>query len=313
MPNVVSPEQKRALFLLRFGELWLKSFEVKKRFTDRLITNISDALGASGIPLRIIRTHDRIFAETRAQYRNKAAEILPNIFGLVSFSSVAELRAETGEIERAVLEIAEKTLKKGDTFAVRAKRTGKHDFTSNELERKIGASVVEKFENKVNLTKPDKTLFIEVRDDKAYVFSEKISASGGLPIGVEGKVAVLFSKGCDYGRSIIAAKMMMKRGCKVVPLFVEPKNEENDDEKKEKEKENQEIIAINAVSELKKFDPLLKPAFIKSEKSAFSAAWKNHARALVLSDSLEGVFSKKQKQFDKKTGIFVLQPLVGIP
>jgi thiamine biosynthesis protein ThiI len=34
------------------------------------------------------------------------------------------------------------------------------------------------------LTEPDIEIFIEVRNDKAFIFTEKIKGPGGLPMGV---------------------------------------------------------------------------------------------------------------------------------
>ncbi len=284
----------KRLFLLRFGELWLKSEEVRRRFTDRLLTNISDAFDAEKIPFKSVKSHDRIFLEASESDLKKAREILRRTFGLVSFSIVEEIEADRTKIRDLVIRKASKILKPKDTFAIRARRTGTHDFTSREIERELGSTVVEKFGNKVDLTKPDKTIFVEIRDDEAYIFSEKIDSLGGLPLGVEGKVAVLFSD--NYNESIVASFLMMKRGCKAILLFVGRKSKK----------------ACKAIEILSKYDPLLKPVFIKSAKNAFKAAKESKARALVTAESLEDILSEKKKYFDKKTGIFVLQPLAGL-
>ena len=42
-------------------------------------------------------------------------------------------------------------------------------------------------------------------------------AVGGLPLGVEGSLVALVSGGID---SPVAAWMMMKRGCRIIPLFI---------------------------------------------------------------------------------------------
>ncbi|VVB61723.1 tRNA sulfurtransferase [uncultured archaeon] len=283
----------KKLLLLRFGELWLKSFEVRRRFTDRLLTNISDAFNAEKIPFKSIKSHDRIFLEVSKNDLAKATEILSRTFGLVSFSIVEEIETDKEKIRDFVIREASKVLKPKDTFAIRARRTGTHEFTSRDLERELGSAVVGKFGNKVDLVTPDKTIFVEIRDNKAYIFSEKTGALGGLPLGVEGKVAVLFSE--YYEKSTVASFLMMKRGCKTVPLFVGRKSKK----------------ANEAIQNLSKYDPLLKPVFIKSEKNAFEAARESKARALVTAESLADILSEKKKAFDKKTGIFVLQPLVG--
>ncbi|MBU4301074.1 MAG: THUMP domain-containing protein [Nanoarchaeota archaeon] len=282
------------LLLLRFGELWLKSFEVRRRFTDRLITNISEAFSAQKILFKAIKSHDRIFFEVPEKDVKKAAAILSRTFGLVSFSEVEEIETDRKKMTLHVQKIASAILSPKDTFAMRVKRTGTHAFGSQELERELGADVVRKFGNKVDLTRPDKTISVEIRDNKTYLFSETVPSLGGLPLGVEGKVAVLFSK--DYEKSIVSAFLMMKRGCKVFAIFVKSRLS-----KKEKD----------AVALLSKYDPIIRYALIKSEKSAFKEARKNKARALVIPDTLAETLARKTSRFDKKTGVFALEPLIG--
>ena len=99
-------------------------------------------------------------------------------------------------------------------FAVRARRTGEHSFTSHDVAKEAGSAILEANKNKnikVNLTKPDFEIFIEVRHNKAFVFSEKIRGPGGFPMGTQGKVlAVILDK-----KSVYAAWLLMKRGCNV--------------------------------------------------------------------------------------------------
>ena len=59
-------------------------------------------------------------------------------------------------------------------------------------------------------------LNLEVRDNDAYIFHEKIQGPGGLPLGTQGKVVSLVSSGID---SPVATYLMMKRGCQVIALF----------------------------------------------------------------------------------------------
>ncbi|MDD3985390.1 MAG: tRNA 4-thiouridine(8) synthase ThiI, partial [Methanobacterium sp.] len=64
----------------------------------------------------------------------------------------------------------------------------------------------------VDLSNPAFKLFIEVRDDKTYIFHEKIKGAGGLPIGTQGRMVALVSGGID---SPVATYLMMKRGCDI--------------------------------------------------------------------------------------------------
>jgi thiamine biosynthesis protein ThiI len=62
----------------------------------------------------------------------------------------------------------------------------------------------------VNVTNPDKTVFIDIREnDRAYIYSAVIKAVGGMPVGTAGRALVLLSGGID---SPAAAFLSAKRG-----------------------------------------------------------------------------------------------------
>ncbi len=318
-------EKESQLLLLRFGELWLKSHEVQRRFRDRLLTNLRGMFQAGGIGAKIIDSRDRIFVEVSAGDFGGASAILSHTFGLVSFSPVSRVPAEKTAIIKAALALAEKIIRPKDTFAIRAQRSGNHPFSSAELERECGAEVVKSLGNKVNLTKPDKTIFVDVRDANAYVFSEKMTAAGGLPLGVEGKLVAPFE--ADFQRWAAASYLMLKRGCRILPVFAK----EGKDSKK-------------AVAFLQQFDPHALPYFSakpkicrfarsslgeclkklsKRSRNDFSGAKdinkfalelcrKKKAGGIVLTDGIEAFYAKKKpRMFDRKARVPYLYPLVG--
>ncbi|MGE9716508.1 THUMP domain-containing protein, partial [Escherichia coli] len=70
------------------------------------------------------------------------------------------------------------------TFCVRAKRRGKHSFTSNEVERYVGGGFNQHVESaKVKLTRPDVTINLEIEDDKLILVNARYEGIGGFPIG----------------------------------------------------------------------------------------------------------------------------------
>ena len=191
-------------FMLNYGELWLKSDPVKSRFTRRLKNNIKYMLKTQGVTHKIQRERDKMFLWTNSP--KKVSEILSRTFGLHSFTVVEEVKTDYKAIEKKALELA-KTIEPDETFAISCHRTYKaFPFTSMQVESKIGAKV----RRKCNLTKPDRTIYIVIRREKSYVYSESFRAAGGLPVGVSGKVFCLMSGGID---SPVAAWLMMKRGC----------------------------------------------------------------------------------------------------
>ncbi len=114
--------------------------------------------------------------------------------------------------EAAVQLMLELIEEKGvQTFKVEAKRADKtFPVTSPEIGRIIGAKVLIGCKVlKVDVHNPECLLFVDVRREKSYIYEQKISGFGGLPLGTNGKGLVLLSGGID---SPVAAWMMAKRG-----------------------------------------------------------------------------------------------------
>jgi thiamine biosynthesis protein ThiI len=114
--------------------------------------------------------------------------------------------------------IARREFRRARSFAVRASRLGSHTYTSQEIREQLGARILEELpelELSVDLDSPDQFVYVEVRNDKAYLFTQTIKGVGGMPTGSQGVVVCLISSGLD---SPIAAYKAMKRGC--IPVFV---------------------------------------------------------------------------------------------
>jgi thiamine biosynthesis protein ThiI len=192
--------------LVRYGEIFLKSEPVRKIYEKILVRNIKRALKREGVEFTIRRERGRIFINGNVE---KIKETLKNVFGIVSFSPCYHL--ETCDIEKIkefIKSNYEKWINPEQTFAIRAKRVGTHEYTSKDLEREIGKVV----DRKVNLDNPDVTIFIEVREKDTYIYTQIIKGLGGMPVGSSGKVLSLLSGGID---SPVASFLAMKRGCKV--------------------------------------------------------------------------------------------------
>ncbi len=99
------------------------------------------------------------------------------------------------------------------SFAVRCLRSDKtFPKTSIELEREIGAAVVNLKGWKVDLTHPDLTVHLLVDRDGFYMWTRRIAGPGGLPRGSGGRATCMLSGGID---SPVAAYQMMKRGVRL--------------------------------------------------------------------------------------------------
>lgn len=188
------------MYLVRYGELALKNERARNFFEKCLIDNIK----AKCPKANVWRERGRIFVEGEAD--------LKYTFGIVSYSWVGSCKPTLAAIQKHALRIK---IRPTETFAVRVSRPWKaFPLTSQELEAKLGSEICKRSKSKVNLSAPDKTVYVEVRKDAAYLFSEKLPGPGGLPVGSGGKVVALVKN----NRDLLACWMMMKRGCKPVVL-----------------------------------------------------------------------------------------------
>nr|WP_243687126.1 THUMP domain-containing protein [Methanobacterium formicicum] len=98
--------------------------------------------------------------------------------GIVSYSPAVVTHTDHDSIKELIEAYITELVTDGsfsskDSFAVRCRRVGNHDFTSQEMAAYAGSVVHGITESKVDLSNPDFKLFVEVRGDKTYVYHEK--------------------------------------------------------------------------------------------------------------------------------------------
>jgi len=202
-----------ATILLRYCEIGLKSTPVRMKFENQLRDNILNMLVRDRVEAFVSHGDARFFIET--EDTDRCVESLKKVFGLASLSVASVCTSELQDICRTAAEHSKGRISEGESFAVKARREGTHDYTSMDLGREAGSAIFTENEHlhvKVDLTKPDKVFYIEVRNNKAYVFDSYIQCPGGLPMGTQGKVIADIRN----DRGIVSAWLMMKRGCRVL-------------------------------------------------------------------------------------------------
>lgn len=198
------------LILVRYGEIALKSKETRKRFENVLVSNIKNAFSLENISNNISKEWGRIYIYTNQI--EKSISVLQKIFGIISISPALQTTSNIDSISDLAINISKENLGEKKSFALRVTRTGEHKFTSQDVAIKIGNDIVKATKANVDLSKPDFELFIEIRNDKAFLFTKKIRGTGGMPFGTQGNVLSLI----DSPKSILAAWFLMRRGCKTV-------------------------------------------------------------------------------------------------
>ncbi len=199
--------------LVRYGEIGLKSASVRRRFEQQFVADIRRRHALAGVPCVISQARGRVFIDSD-DWR-KSCEILSRTFGVVSFSPVTKVSSEVEELKKAVLEFAKPLMFKGASFAVRARRSGNHPYTSQEVAGTLGEAILKdnaSLEITVDLEEPDVEVFVEVRDRSAYLFSSALPGPGGMPLGSQGRALSVV----DSENGLASTWLMMKRGCSVL-------------------------------------------------------------------------------------------------
>lgn len=199
--------------MVRYSEIGLKSTPVRARYENQLRDSMLSMLAADGVEALVERGDARFYVRTSDT--EKTIKSLRKVFGIGSLS-VAEVTSSSMEdICRAAAEYSKGRISENQSFAVKPRREGTHPYRSMDVGREAGAAIYRANEHlnvKVDLTDPDKVFFIEVRENKAYVFDEYIRGHGGLPVGTQGRVIALVGN----DRDALSAWLMMKRGCRIV-------------------------------------------------------------------------------------------------
>ncbi len=196
------------IYIVRFSEIFLKG-KNKKDFEKKLIQNIKSIFKDK--ILRVENKRERIIVYSKSKLD------LKRVFGIYSYSEAIE-----SEIEN-IKKILKKELpkRKFKTFRISSKRIDKNYAKSSmQINKEIGQFVVDSFDKKVSLKSPELDIGVEILQKKAYIFFKKEKAFSGLPVGIEGKVYALI----ENNNSILAALLMMKRGCSIIPIASSKKN-----------------------------------------------------------------------------------------
>ncbi|GAB5452241.1 MAG: tRNA 4-thiouridine(8) synthase ThiI [Halioglobus sp.] len=203
-----------------FSEIAIKSKPVRRQLLRQLSDNLRAVLQPIDPEIRIDRSWDKIRIATALDEPEQLARLqqsMRNIAGITYILEVKEhpLPAVDEIVDKVLPDYAD--LLRGKTFAVRCKRSGRHAFTSVEVEREVGGALLARSAAAgVNLTAPEVTVDIEISDQSLFVIARRHRGLGGFPIGSIDAVISLISGGFD---SPVASYLTMKRGMRTHFLF----------------------------------------------------------------------------------------------
>lgn len=202
----------RKLILVKCAsEIFLKGLN-RNKFEKKLKDNIKKVL--EGMEYEFITDSGRWFL-----YSENLEEVLDRVkivFGVAEVCIVTEVEPNIKAIKaQAVEEIKNNEF---NTFKVETNRANKQfsEMNSLEVSRSVGAHILKNVEClKVDVHKPQCIVNIEIRE-KAYVYSKRMKAVGGLPYGMNGSTMLMLSGGID---SPVAGYMMARRGVEVSCVY----------------------------------------------------------------------------------------------
>ncbi|AKJ42772.1 tRNA sulfurtransferase [Pragia fontium] len=201
-----------------FPEITIKSQSVRMRFIKILTGSVRNVLRQQIEECAVVRHWDylevRTKDESNAPIIREALTRIPGIHHILEvderpYTDMHDIFEQTLANYREQLE--------GKTFCVRVKRRGKQPFNSQDVERYVGGGLNQHIESaKVNLTKPQVTVRLEIEDDRLILVQARYEGLGGFPIGTQEDVLSLISGGFDSG---VSSYMLMRRGCRVHYCF----------------------------------------------------------------------------------------------
>ncbi len=208
-----SPLEERGLAIVRVaGEVSTKAAPTRRKFTDRLVSNLHDALGPGG---SVDRRYDRLYLRAADP---TALVDAARVFGVQSLARAHVVPA--GSLEEVVEAGAERFAPAvaGRRFAVRARVIGdrrRRRMRARDVEVELGARLLPGSAG-VDLSHPEVVAGIEIYQGHAYLIDEELPGPAGLPLGAESRAIALVSGGFD---SAVAAWQLQRRGVALDYVF----------------------------------------------------------------------------------------------
>ena len=205
------------MILCKLGEVVLKGLN-RRSFEDKLISNLRRRVSKSG-NYRVYSKQSTIYVEPvdNACDLDAAFAACRQVFGVIAVSRALPCAKDVQAIIDTAKAYLRDELSTARSFKVESKRADKtFPLTSIQLSQQVGGALHQAFPNlEVNVHDPELTVFLEIRDDAAFVHGPAVPGAGGLPLGMGGTAVTLLSGGID---SPVSSWMMAKRGVTLEPV-----------------------------------------------------------------------------------------------
>jgi len=199
----------KTFVIVKTHELALKG-KNRPWFMRHLVNNLRTATKGTGVE-SVWQAH-LLVGLTLAEEADWPAvrDRVKQCFGVAKFFKAYDTPLDLGKVKEALPPLLEG--RSFESFRITASRADKRfPIRSDEICRELGTYVKDLTGARVDLSKPDLQIFLDVLPSGILLYFEEVRGYGGLPVGVSGDVMVMLSGGID---SPVAAWQMMKRGCR---------------------------------------------------------------------------------------------------
>ena len=210
------------IILCKLGEVVLKGLN-RHSFEMKLMSNIRRRTQRCG-KFKIYSRQSTIYVEPAEETcdLDAAYDACKKVFGIIAIARAVPCPKEKEAIFATAKEYLGPALLAAKSFKVESKRSDKSfPMGSIQLSQWVGGALHDAFPHlTVDVHNPELTVYLEVREDAAYVHGPAEAAAGGLPIGMGGHAVSLLSGGID---SPVSSYMIAKRGVQLELLhFASP-------------------------------------------------------------------------------------------
>ena len=191
-------------------EITVKSRRVRRRCIGLLRDNLAAVLAAVDATATVRSDWEKLVVTSAEASADAVAGALSRTPGVGQFLEAEELPflGLDDALERALERWGDAL--DGKTFAVRCRRSGRHAFRSPDVERRLGAGLLERSAAAgVDLERPEITVRLEIREDRLFLTGRGRRGLGGFPLGAHAPALSLVSGGFD---SAVASYQSLRRG-----------------------------------------------------------------------------------------------------
>ena len=205
------------MILCKLGEVVLKGLN-RRGFEDKLISNLRRRVSKCG-NFRVYSKQSTLYVEPAGEDcdLDAAFSACRQVFGVIAVSRARPCAKDVPAIIATAKDYLCAELSAASSFKVESKRADKSfPLTSIQLSQQVGGALHQAVPGlAVDVHDPELTVFLEIRDDAAFVHGPATPGAGGLPLGMGGSAVTLLSGGID---SPAASWMMAKRGVLLEPV-----------------------------------------------------------------------------------------------